>query len=75
VLWDWADIKEASEILTKVSKYCNDALYMQVDVSDKSAVTEAAVRTLKHYGTLDLIVNNAAICPRTTYLDKKFEEW
>ena len=75
MLWDWADIKEASEILTKVSKYCNDALYLQVDVSDKSAMTEAAERTLKHFGKVDVLVNNAAICPRTPFLDKKFEEW
>ena len=75
VLWDWADIKEASESITKVSKYCNDPLYLQVDVSDKSAVTEAAERTLEYYGKVDILVNNAAIYPRIPFLEMTFEEW
>ena len=54
VLWDWVERKEASESIKKVSKYCNDALYLQVDVSDKSAVTEAAERTLKHLSLIHI---------------------
>ena len=74
-LWDWADVKKASESITKVRKYCNDALYLQVEVSDESAVLEAAERTLKYFDKVDILVNNAATYPRMSFLDMTFEEW
>ena len=75
VIWDFVDETEAFETIAKIKKYCDDLLYYQVDVSDKSSVCNAAEMTLKEFNKVDILVNNAAIYPRTPFIKMTYEEW
>ena len=46
----WASLREAGV----------DALAVQLDVRNPEQVDEMVVRTVKHFGSLDILVNNAA---------------
>ncbi len=46
-----------------------------VDVSDSSAVQEAAENLLKEHGTIDILVNNAGITRDMLLMRMKDEEW
>jgi pyridoxal 4-dehydrogenase len=51
------------------------AFAVTVDVSDPDQVTSLIEQTVAHFGTLDVLVNNAAIVPFTAWDDIDFKEW
>jgi pyridoxal 4-dehydrogenase len=48
---------------------------MQVDTSSEEDVKRMVADTVSAYGTLDILVNNAAIVPFTAWDDVDFAEW
>jgi pyridoxal 4-dehydrogenase len=50
-------------------------LGMQVDVSSEADVKRMIADTVSHYGTLDVLVNDAAIVPFVAWDDLDFAEW
>jgi len=51
------------------------AFAVTVDVSDPDQVAALVQQTVAHFGTLDILVNNAAIVPFTAWDDIDFAEW
>ncbi len=52
------------------------ALPMQVDIRDENAVAEAVKKTAEHFGSVDILVNNASAISLTSTLDtpmKRFD--
>ncbi|MFG1908289.1 SDR family NAD(P)-dependent oxidoreductase [Kribbella sp. NPDC048928] len=49
--------------------------HVQVDVADRSAVTEAVAGVLAQYGRIDGLVAGAAVQPRSTVLELEPAEW
>jgi NAD(P)-dependent dehydrogenase (short-subunit alcohol dehydrogenase family) len=49
--------------------------HVQVDVADRSAVTEAVAGVLAQYGRIDGLVAGAAVQPRSTVLELDPAEW
>src|SRR5579862_835090 len=45
-----------------------EAVYFKADVSDSSQVRKMLEATLEKYGRIDILVNNAAVCPPGTVL-------
>jgi pteridine reductase len=60
---------EANEAVTRYRGRGVDAIAIQADLTDESAVKSLVDRTLEHFGRLDLLVNCAA-----TWDSKKLEE-
>jgi pyridoxal 4-dehydrogenase len=52
-----------------------DAIGIQADVSSESDVQSMVDGALAKYGTIDILVNNAAIVPFTAWDDVTFAEW
>ena len=52
-----------------------DALYLQADVSDASQVKQFTEETIRRYGRIDVLVNDASIVYAGTILTTSEEEW
>ena len=48
---------------------------LQVDVSNRKDVSRMVEETVRRFGKLDILVNNAAIVPFTAWDDIDFDEW
>lgn len=55
---------EADEVAREVESYGRQALLLQADVADQSAVEEMVRKTADEFGTLNLFVSNAAYSDR-----------
>lgn len=51
------------------------ALFIELDVTDETHWQRAIAQTLAHFGRLDVLVNNAAICPLGTIEEASLEQW
>ena len=51
------------------------ALFVELDVAEQAHWQRAMAQTLAHFGRLDVLVNNAAICPLGTIEQASLEQW
>jgi NAD(P)-dependent dehydrogenase (short-subunit alcohol dehydrogenase family) len=51
------------------------AVFIKADVSDPSQVKKMIERAIQEYGRIDILVNNAAVCPAGTVLSTSEETW
>jgi NADP-dependent 3-hydroxy acid dehydrogenase YdfG len=51
------------------------ALYVKTDVSQKTAVDNLIATTLNHFGTVDVLWNNAGVMPISFFEEGKTGEW
>ncbi|SIQ68228.1 SDR family NAD(P)-dependent oxidoreductase [Pontibacter lucknowensis] len=55
------DKEGAEETLNEVKKHGRKGLVLQVDISDEQAVEKLFEQSLKEFGSIDILVNNAAV--------------
>jgi NAD(P)-dependent dehydrogenase (short-subunit alcohol dehydrogenase family) len=70
-----ADIADGSETVGLIEAAGATGLAVECDVSDGEAVAAAAAAAAERFGTVDILVHNAAIYPITMFADMTFEEW
>ena len=68
------DETKGKNALTEVEQ-AGEAIFVKTDVSDSSQVKGLIERAVKEYGRLDILVNNAAMCPAGTILTTSEEKW
>ena len=72
------DVKDCTNVVNTIAQSGGEALGMEVDVSDESAVTGFVAQTVERFGRVDVMVPNAAIfatLDRRSFLDIGVEEW
>jgi NAD(P)-dependent dehydrogenase (short-subunit alcohol dehydrogenase family) len=52
-----------------------DAFFIEADIAEEAAVKRAVASTLKRFGRLDVLINNAGINIRKPLAELKLEEW
>ena len=69
-------VREIQEVAREIEKLNQEALQMQVDVSKEEDVSRLVSRTLKRFGTVNILVNNAGInLPKRNVVDLTLKEW
>jgi 3-oxoacyl-[acyl-carrier protein] reductase len=66
---DGVALREASHLADK------GVLPIEADLSHPDAVRRAVETTVEHFGGLDVLVNNAGVCPLTTFAEISATEW
>ena len=56
-----ADVLDGSPVVDRIKKARGDAIYCHADVSSQSSVASLVSAAVKAFGTVDILVNNAAI--------------
>lgn len=58
-----------------VAELGNKALYVKTDVSKKAEVDQLIAKTVAHFGTVDVLWNNAGVMPISFFDEGKTHEW
>ncbi|MBS3748237.1 MAG: SDR family oxidoreductase [Candidatus Thermoplasmatota archaeon] len=69
------DVIDTSETLKEIKKFDDQSFDLQVDVSDKSDVDTMIKKTVDHFGSIDIFVNNAGILKTANAEDFSEEDW
>lgn len=73
---DYARLQEAEGLVDEIRKTHNaDALAVRADVSNEAEVQAMFRAILDRFGQLDILVNNAALCPTCDVKDLSAAEW
>ena len=57
------------------SRYGCEAIAVAVDVSDQDQVEAMAAQTAEHFGRIDILINNAGICPLVSWEETTLDDW
>ena len=52
-----------------------NSLFVQTDVSSENSVDQMILKTLEAFGKIDILINNAILCPVKAVKDMSAEEW
>src|SRR4051812_47943698 len=63
------------EAKAALASHDNRLLALEVDVTDRGAMAEAADRTLQAFGRVDILVNNAGIGIEGPLAEASYEDW
>lgn len=73
IMWDLSD--KGNEIIGDLKREGHDALFQMVSVADELAVQKAVEEAHKHFGRIDILINNAGITRDRTLLKMSQQEW
>lgn len=66
---------EGEEVARLIRQNGSPAIAIHCDVSDSQQVQAMVERVLQEWGTIDILVNNAAICPFKPFMEISEELW
>jgi NAD(P)-dependent dehydrogenase (short-subunit alcohol dehydrogenase family) len=65
----------AAETVKLIEKEGGKAYDVRVDVTDEAGVDKALQQVLAHFGSVDIVFNNAGICIHKSTLEASIAEW
>ena len=68
-------LEEAEKVVKEIEQMGGEALAVQVDVSQDEDAKSLTDKILARFGRVDIVVNNAGICPIPPLEDISSEEW
>ncbi|MBO0930590.1 SDR family oxidoreductase [Fibrella aquatilis] len=72
----WENNPDAlAEVQTELAAALPDAQFLRCDVSDEKSVKKAVSDTVKHFGRIDALINNAAVMQEKSLDELTFAEW
>jgi len=73
-----ADVLDGSEVVSEIERNSGKAMALKIDVSSEADTLRMASETIKAFGRIDILVNNAAIfiaLNRRPFYEITAEEW
>lgn len=71
----FGDEKPAEAVVDEIENFRGKAYAVAADISKPDEVDELVKATIKHFGGLDIIVNNAGIEHKEPFLETSLEDW
>ncbi len=69
------DLVNGDETASFIRRAGGEAIFIPTDVSDPDSVAELATRTHTAFGALDILVNNAILCPVAPLIEMDLDTW
>ena len=73
ILWDVSD--KGNDAVEQLKKEGNEAIFQKVSVTNEIDVQAAVTDAHKHFGRIDILINNAGITKDRTLLKMSKQEW
>lgn len=73
ILWDLSD--SGNDEVKELKRQGHEAIFKKISVTNKKEVDEAVAVAWKHFGRIDILINNAGITRDRTLLKMSKEEW
>ncbi len=73
ILWDLSE--KGKEVVEQLTKEGHQAIFAKVSVADEDQVLKAVDSAHKHFGRIDILINNAGITKDRTLLKMSKQEW
>ena len=73
VVWDVSD--KGDEVVDGLKEGGHQAIFKKISVANESEVQKAAAEAQKHFGRIDILINNAGITRDRTLLKMSKKEW
>jgi NAD(P)-dependent dehydrogenase (short-subunit alcohol dehydrogenase family) len=74
VVAEWNDVL-GTETRELIQREGGEALFIHTDVSDSDSIKELAAKTHKAFRTVDILVNNAILCPAASVTEMEVDLW
>ena len=68
-------LENCEKVVKEIKKEGGEAMAIKCDVSKEQEVDEMMKKTIKKWGKIDILVNNAEICQFKPFLELTEEEW
>ena len=68
-------LDQGKGVVGEIAALGGDALLVAADVTDRSAVDAMIAAIAKHYGRLDILVNNAAVRNEASFAELSYADW
>jgi len=73
ILWDVSE--KGNDVTKSLKKKGTEAIFKKVSVSNQDEVQKAVAEAKKHFGRIDILINNAGITRDRTLLKMSKQEW
>jgi len=73
ILWDVSE--KGNDVTKRLKKKGTEAIFKKVSVSNQDEVQKAVAEAKKHFGRIDILINNAGITRDRTLLKMSKQEW
>lgn len=67
--------ERAKEVVAAIKEKGGEAIYVVADMSDLDQIPRIFEETMKHFGTVDILYNNAGLLSLTSMMDMTMDEW
>ena len=68
-------VELGEQVVEEIQKEGGEAIFVRCDVSQKAQVDDLVAKAVEHYGTIDIVVNNAGVNHAAKFLDITEEDW
>ena len=69
------DIENSQKVIKKIQNNGSEAIVVKTDVSDENSINNMVDETIKHFGKIDILINNAGIRHIKKLLDHTKKDW
>jgi 3-oxoacyl-[acyl-carrier protein] reductase len=73
ILWDLTD--KGDQVISRLKKQGHEAIFQKISVTNLDEVEKAVTEARKHFGRIDILINNAGITKDRTLLKMSKQEW